>query len=73
MKRRREALEDGYIIEKLNKTGVVATSETIELKREQIMIHRELKQIKKEVHNGTAGKGNTGTQEPEKGLPDKED
>jgi hypothetical protein len=73
-KKKIENITDSYVVRCMRHTGIVdITPETIELKREQIMMHRELRQIKKEVYNGTTGKGNTGTQEPEKGLPDKED
>lgn len=46
MKRRREALKDPYIIEKLNRQGAVITTETIELKRQQITAKRTLRQFK---------------------------
>jgi uncharacterized short protein YbdD (DUF466 family) len=68
-------ISDQYVKKLLSRCGYngVLTTDIVDLKREQIMMHRELGQIKKEVHNGTTGKGNTGTQEPEKGLQNQKD
>ena len=51
----RSRLPDLYVKYLLSATGIKnAAPETIELKREQIMLHRELKQLKGELQNGIA-------------------
>jgi len=46
MKRRRDTLSSGYIAEKLNRSRLPVSPETIELKRQQIIMKRTLKQFK---------------------------
>ena len=45
-------IRDTYLKDNMKRDGIPITPETIELKRQQIMIHRELKQLKQEVANG---------------------
>jgi hypothetical protein len=50
----RAELREFYINRMLRSTGIDVTPETIDLKREQIILQRELKQLKGELQNGIA-------------------
>ena len=46
-------LSDTYVISTLGMTKASASAELIELKREQLLMHRATKQLTKEIENGT--------------------